>query len=194
MAWSQSFSPNNLIPGFRKCGIYPFNHNAIEIIEYDTVTAPQLESTAIPTSSSSQGNPASSDQDSGSQESQDGTPNDDDTTTTLTEEMVDKFKRRGATYVIQYIRNGLVSNSVVALLSDIPALTPVAATNVEQLASNKQSLGNSPTDVVRSSLQSETPAIENNIVTPNPSMFLQKLITPVNPKTSDPMLLQQQEY
>jgi len=38
--------------------------------------------------------------------------------------------------------NGLVSNSVVALLSNIPALTPVGVTNVEQLASNEQSLEN----------------------------------------------------
>jgi len=104
MAWSQSFSQ---ISGFRKCGAYPFNRNAIEIIEYDTVTVPQLESTAIPTSLSSQGNPASLDQDSGSQGSQDGTPNDDDTTTTLTEEIVDKFKRRYEEGYNLYVRNGL---------------------------------------------------------------------------------------
>jgi len=147
--------------------IYPFNRNAIEIIEYDTMTASQLESTTIPTSSSSQGNPVSSDQGSGSQESQDGTPNDDDTTTTLTEEIVDKFKRRykegynlyDPIYQKFLEVNGLVSHSVVALLSDIP----VAATNVEELASSEQSLENNPTDVVRIFLYSETPAIENNI-------------------------------
>jgi len=46
--------------------------------------------------------------------------------------------KRGTTYMIQWLEvNGLVSNSVVALLSDIPALTPAAVTNVEQLASSE---------------------------------------------------------
>jgi len=39
--------------------------------------------------------------------------------------------------------------------------------------------------VVQRSLHCETPAIiENNIITPNSSIFLQKFITPVNTKTS----------
>ena len=32
-AWSQSFTPNNLISGFKKCGIHPFNHETIEILD-----------------------------------------------------------------------------------------------------------------------------------------------------------------
>jgi len=38
--WSQSFTPNNLISGFKKCGIYPFNSEAIEILD-DVAPAPQ---------------------------------------------------------------------------------------------------------------------------------------------------------
>jgi len=42
-AWSQSFSPNNLISGFRKCGIYPFNAEAIEILDDEFALAPDAE-------------------------------------------------------------------------------------------------------------------------------------------------------
>ena len=37
-AWSQSFIPNNLIYGFKKCRIHPFNSEAIEILD-DGATA-----------------------------------------------------------------------------------------------------------------------------------------------------------
>ena len=32
-AWLQAVTPANIIAGFRKCGIHPFNHNAIPILE-----------------------------------------------------------------------------------------------------------------------------------------------------------------
>ena len=51
-AWSQSFTPNNLIFGFRKCGIYPFNAEVIEILDDEFALAPDAEQQ--PASSSQQ--------------------------------------------------------------------------------------------------------------------------------------------
>ena len=35
-AWLQALSGRNIIAGFHKCGVYPFNRNAIEILDDDT--------------------------------------------------------------------------------------------------------------------------------------------------------------
>ena len=35
-AWLHALSGHNIIAGFRKCGVYPFNHNAIEILDDST--------------------------------------------------------------------------------------------------------------------------------------------------------------
>ena len=35
-AWLQAFSAHNIVAGFHKCGVYPFNRNVIEILDDDT--------------------------------------------------------------------------------------------------------------------------------------------------------------
>ena len=35
-AWMQALSGHNIIAGFHKCSVYPFNRNAIEILDDDT--------------------------------------------------------------------------------------------------------------------------------------------------------------
>ena len=36
MAWLQALTPANIIAGFQKCGVHPFNHNAIPIAADDS--------------------------------------------------------------------------------------------------------------------------------------------------------------
>ena len=45
-AWLKSLSAQNLISGFKKCGIYPFDHTAIEIID-DSPTEPSNHTETI---------------------------------------------------------------------------------------------------------------------------------------------------
>ena len=198
-AWSQSFSPNNLISGFKKCGVYPFNREAIEVL-YDDVAMAVLQV------SNDKEQPCLSNNNSSfhnhlldHQESHNHSSNNEDTDDEITDEMIIKFKRRyeegynmdDPIYQQWLEANNLVSshstasistnNSVIDNFSDVPVLSPVAVTDVEITTSNTSSAAsNIPGDVTTTSLQHHLHANKNNsAITSN---ILQQLITQVNPK------------
>ena len=91
--WSQSFTPNNLISGFKKCGINPFNCETIEILD-DGVPAMLQVSAADEQPWTSHENSVCQDQHFEHQESHNDLINNEDTANIITDEMITKFKRR----------------------------------------------------------------------------------------------------
>ena len=143
-AWSQSFSPNNLIFGFKKCGVYPFNREAIEVLHDDVVVADKQVSNDKEQPCLSNNNSSFHNQLLDQQESHNHSSNNKDTDDKITDEMIIKFKRRyeegynmdDPIYQQWLEANNLVSshstasistnNSVIDNFTDVPVLSPVA--------------------------------------------------------------------
>ena len=211
-AWLQSFSPNNLISGFRKCGIYPFNSEAIEILDDDIALAPQeVEQHDMSTSHRQPSVSLSHQQQSMSishqqqpvsvshqkqplqEESQDDTPSHKQVAEQITEEMIAKFMQRyeegydlyDPIYQKWLEANNLVSttsNSVTENFADVPVLNPILVTGVENNTSSVVSAASSIP--ARPSLPSNLPANENNNITSSYSNTVQKFMSPFASKPS----------
>ena len=110
-AWSQSFTPNNLISGFKKCGIYPFNSEAIEILDDDGAPTMLQGSTDDERPCTSHENSVCQDQYLEHQESYNDLLNGEDTGDVITDEMITKFKRgtrKDMICMILFIKSGLM--------------------------------------------------------------------------------------
>jgi len=173
--------PNNLISGFRKCGVY-LNSEAIEILD-DVAPAPQdAEQHDISIPQQQQSVPKGS---------QVHTSSDKQDAEKITDAMIAKFMQRyekGYDLYDPIYQKGLETNNLVSTIpnsgvenfADVPVLNPLPVTDEENTISSVASAEVSAA-LASTSLPSNLPVTEN-IVISNHSNILQKFISPFGSK------------
>lgn len=148
-AWLRALTPSNIVSGFKKCGVHPFNRNAIPVSDESSDAEPHTKRNAAennPTLSSDDSSyetpyPAETDTSGEYKE-----PNiDSDDSTVFTAEQIERFNRRheeGYDLPDPIYEDWLKLNhpdaalcsSVVARFAAVPALDPVRSSESEGLA------------------------------------------------------------